>query len=519
MIKKKHLSFYILALLNMLLVLSLGSCVFDNNELIEDNTTYISAILRDGYIPVRSQTENSINQDATDYEDRINTLAMLVFPTGKIERTAYHFAPTSALTATIPAKKVTPGKNDIYFFANITEGEVKNLTLRSGVEEYLKKKVTFNTDLNKGATPSLGFPMSRVYYEQDIPAGYTFANPYAWKPNWEGGGDLKPVSEFGTDPIQGKVGLIRTCAKITVDIKGEGLPEVAKVEYVNAVTQYSMKQIEARAFTDTEFHTLELFTNSGTALNKALVAYVPESLFDTSNSTTAPTWDATMDKGLNGVNYMVITMKSGKTYTVPVIHNGSHLMTTYIEYAKGAYANYDVVRNNHYRFNINLPADGKELQVAYQVMPWNLIESEMSYKRPAYTFALKVVNTRTNEEKNYTDLNEVIVPPDSYVDIKFSISNPVGALWVASITNGQDFKLEGEFKDVINKTEIVGSNPTKEYNMKITPKALFYKEAKYTQFFISVEGKELDLGVKPGEEGKYVGEGSTKRWNIKQVMQ
>ncbi|MBR8760316.1 fimbrial protein [Porphyromonas levii] len=516
---------FLKTLVVFLCTLGFSSCVYDN-ELENGCGTYMSAVLSEGYVPLRAQADHSINVDAKDFEDRVNTLAMLVFSTGSNDRSAYHYAAASTVTANIPATRVNPGSNDIYFFANVPEDEVKDLTTREKVEAYMKETKVFNSTLNKGATAALGFPMSRVYYGQNIPEGYTVTNPYGWKPNTDGSGNLAPVSTYEDvkDPIRGKVGLVRTCAKVSANISGDGLPYVNKVEYVNAFNQHSMKQLEAKTFADTELQTIELYSNTGAALNKPLVAYVPETLFDTSATATAkPSWDTTKDVGLNGANYLRIEMKSGRVYTIPVLHNGlANSPKAFIAHAKSDEANYDIVRNNHYKYKITVPSDGKELDIALKVMPWTLVESEMSYARPKYDFTLKVVkkiNDEVIEEKEYSELGEVIVPPDCYVDISFKITEPRGNMWVASITNGLDFELKGDFKDLVAPAEIVGSNPDKVYNMQIWPRAEYYKEAKYTQFFITVEGRELDLSVKPGNLGKYLGEGSTKRWNIKQVMQ
>lgn len=523
---KKRIFLYTLAV--FVCAIGLGSCIYDSGEVENGCSTYMSAVLRDGYVRMRAQVDHSINADAQEFEDRVNTLAMLVFPSGRMERTAYHYATASAVTATIPATKVTPGDNDIYFFANVTEADVKGLTLRSEVEEYLQKKIDFPAALNKAATATLGFPMSRVYYGQNIPKGYTSDKPYKWEPNKAGGGDLKPVSLFGTDLIQGKVGLVRACAKITIDIKGEGRLGVVKVEYLHAVKQYSMKQLKARAFSDSEIGTLELFSSTSAALEKPLVAYVPESLFDTSDSSAAPKWDTATDRGQNGVNYIMITMKSGKVFTVPVVHIDNVSTSNYIEYAKGASANYNVVRNNHYQYRISVPQDEKEkeIEVGYKVMPWNLIQSEMSYKRPKYSFKLYLVpkGTKFEEVKKESSISvdqitkDVELTSDKELIATFSIEQPRGAIWVASITNGLYFKLEGEGGGVVEGSDIVGSYSNKVYTMRIKPLEKFDKEPRYTQFFIVVDGKELDLSVPDSGNCRYIGEGANNRWKIKQVL-
>lgn len=392
---------FLKTLVVFLCTLGFSSCVYDN-ELENGCGTYMSAVLSEGYVPLRAQEDHSINVDATDFEDRVNTLAMLVFSTGSDDRSAYHYAAASTVTANIPATRVNPGSNDIYFFANVPEGEVKDLTTRDKVEAYMKETKEFNSALNKGATAALGFPMSRVYYGQNIPEGYTVTNPYGWKPNTDGSGNLAPVSTYEDvkDPIQGKVGLVRTCAKISVNIKGEGVAGVKKVEYVNAFKQHSMKQLEAKTFADTELQTLELFTNTGATLDKELVVYVPECLFDISTA-SKPSWDTTKDVGVNGVNYLKITMDSEQVYTAPIVHNGNSSVNSYLEIAKSDRAIYDIVRNNHYHFNVSVPEDGKELKVVFEVQPWNLIENVFS-ATDDYMNASKedVVMNYPNEDPN-----------------------------------------------------------------------------------------------------------------------
>ncbi|MBR8713567.1 fimbrial protein [Porphyromonas levii] len=511
---------FLKTLVVFLCTLGFSSCVYDN-ELENGCGTYMSAVLSEGYVPLRAQEDHSINVDAKDFEDRVNTLAMLVFSTGSDDRSAYHYAAASTVTANIPATRVNPGNNDIYFFANVPEDEVKDLTTREKVEAYMKETKVFNSTLNKGATAALGFPMSRVYYGQNIPEGYTVTNPYGWKPNTDGSGNLAPVSTYEDvkDPIQGKVGLVRTCAKVSANISGDGLPYVNKVEYVNAFKYHSMKQLEAKkTFGDTELQTIELYSNRGDALNKPLVAYVPETLFDTSATATAkPSWDTTKDVGLNGANYLRIEMKSGRVYTIPVLHNGlANSPKAFIAHAKSDEANYDIVRNNHYQYNIILPEDYKQLDVQFKVMPWTLVESEMSYARPAYD--LQIIGADDRKYKQILEeviLNDVNYKPTS-VTIKFKITAPKGAIWTATITNGRDFILDGEVKGLINEGIVTGVEEW--HTMTLTPRYPFEKEPRYTQFYITVEGKEIYLGFDSSGNiiNRFIGDGSAEKWRFKQ---
>ncbi|MBR8764174.1 hypothetical protein IX335_001401 [Porphyromonas levii] len=467
----------------------------------------------------------SINTDVKDREDFVSRFGVFIFEKGASgTKVAEKFSEYAFFVM-----KFKKGTYDFYFIANYPTSDETRLSQmsKSELEDYLKAPKPYtlhNVPLEAGPF----FPMARVYRDQTISGDGTMMAPIPFKPRVGTTNQLMPVSSFGNDYqpkiTQETVNLVRACAKLSFSLSGNGVPDIKSVKYHNVAADYTFMETPERdkkggepdVYTAGTEQKLELPAYDPAKPNGPIMvsAYVPERLFVNTN----PSWT---DHTTNGINFITITMKSGKEYEIPVITN-DNFSDSYMDFAVGKSANYSVIRNHHYRYNITVPADDKELVVNYQVMPWTLVESEMSYARPAYDFTLKVVkkiNDEVIKEKKYSELGEVIVPPDCYVDISFKITEPRGNMWVASITNGLDFELRGDFKDLVAPAEIVGSNPDKVYNMQIWPRAEYYKEAKYTQFFITVEGRELDLSVKPGNLGKYLGEGSTKRWNIKQVMQ
>ncbi|MBR8802804.1 FimB/Mfa2 family fimbrial subunit [Porphyromonas levii] len=516
----------------------LPSCVLQDARDVSADKVYFtfnigSALSHQGGLRAHDSTAPQINQDDLDFEDRVERLAVFVFDSSTSALAGSVF--TSATSFKLKIDK--PGTYDFYFLANYDAAavastmKVEDFTTRGQVEAYLKKPQLSGGKFFKSMVDAGSYvPMARIYKSQEVGEGGTYMAPKPFHPTV---GDvinhqLKPISSYGNDyqskTPQETVNLVRACAKLSFSLSGNGVQDIKSVKYHNVAADYTFmetperdkKEGESDVYTAGTEQKLELPAYDPAKPNGPIMvsAYVPERLFVNTN----PSWT---DHTTNGINFITITMKSGKEYEIPVITNDK-ISGSYMDFAIGTGANYSVIRNHHYRYNITVPADDKELVVNYQVMPWTLVESEMSYARPAYDFTLKVVKEIGGvviEEKKYSELGEVIVPPDCYVDISFKITEPRGNMWVASITNGLDFELRGDFKDLVAPAEIVGSNPDKVYNMQIWPRAEYYKEAKYTQFFITVEGRELDLSVKPGNLGKYLGEGSTKRWNIKQVMQ
>ncbi len=485
---------------------------------------------------IQSSQKHSINEDIEDREDYVKTAAFLIFPSGRTERVGYSFA-TSDMHV-MPSTKVLAGKNDIYIFANVPETEVKGLVTRSSVEDYMLRKTSFDQWTGVGASAEYGFRMSRVYYNQNIPAGYTETNPYEWKPQIDPAylnSPLAPVSQYGQDVeggvlVQRTVGLVRACAKITLSLTGEGVPEISEVTYHSAVGETSLRQLPEGSFaTEIPQRTITLKAGSS-AQEKRATLYVPERLYK--GASPQPRWNKTSDIGEYGVTYITIKMKSGKLYRFPIVRNETKdiVGVPFLQFAKGEVPtivpDYAVVRNFHYNFNVSVPVEDKELNVSLRVLPWTLIESERSFKRPEYSFKIYVVDKGTSFDTvdsmspiDAKDISkDVLLPPGKEVIIKFSVKQPRGAIWVSSITNGLFFKLEGEGTGVVVDSDIVGSAPEREYKMRIKPLAEFETEPRYTQFFIAIGGKEIDLSATGKEDCRYIGEGANDRWKIKQVM-
>ena len=136
-------------------------------------------------------------------------------------------------------------------------------------------------------------------------------------------------------------------------------------------------------------------------------------------------------------SYIQIEMVSGVVHKIPIISNqNTQNMTpgseyTYLDVATGNVlsnqADYSIVRNHHYQYDINVPADGKYLVINFKVMPWRLIESELQFTQPEYTCSLEVVDATTNATKRTLDdiSQEVLLSHNEIVKVTFEITKPV----------------------------------------------------------------------------------------------
>ena len=476
-----------------------------------DKATFMS-------LSLRAQSGHSINADVADHEDRVNTLAMLVFPTGEIQRDAYYFGDGIDETAAVPATQVKAGKNDIYFIANIDKATADGLTLRSQAEDLLRRQQVFAAPLNNGATALVGFPMARVYYAQPIPGGYSQANPFEWKPSVTPGKPLLPVSAYGEDLLPGtqqeKVGLVRSCAKVSLIMTGEGAKDIQRVSFFNAASAYTLAQLPEGKFPALAPAPLHFTLTAESNGSRTATLYIPERLFN--GAADVPGWDNISDTALHGAHYIEIMTKAGKLFRIPVVSNGP--ASGYLDFAKGVDAgaspDYNIIRNNAYRFTIAIPQDAKEIEVAVKVLPWTLVESEISYDEPVYTSSLSFPDGNGSGE--FADEKTVRLHQQKRAKISFKLSSPAGALWRATLTNGLDFSLtpapstNGETGATVGITD-----PNALYTFYITPLKPYQGTPRFTELYMLVNGQEIQIVPQYMDDDTPSGPG--KRFVFKQV--
>lgn len=530
-------------LILLLLALLMGGCTSlyedPDNGCVQGGKTVIYVSMAGKQMPnVRAQGEApSIDSDATDYEDYVDRLAVLIYDatTGNL----FHRYFTSLQNFVMELEPVAGAKYHFCFVANypsVERATLEGLDTYTKFQQEMKKMTTIPTILYDGAVNSATsrglFPMARVYENQTIPAGGSAVNPKPFIPTRPNPRVLSPVSswehswEEGINPSQ--VNLVRTVAKVSLQVSGAGLKDVSKIEMVNVPQQQSyMEQVGTTL--PTILSGAKLFVGSN-QLATAVAPfqtkmYIPENLLGTANVSLG--WNTTTDTPIGKPVYIQITMKSGMVYKLPMVTNVIPMGVEYLDVARNVAtsitANYSIVRNNHYHLDIVIPEDVKKLRISYQVMPWTLFNSEMSYERPEYDFRLFIglhnQVTPPIAATYHTDINQEVELQDlTPATIYFKINKPVGKLWQASITNGHDFTLTG------NTQSIVGAS-SEWYRMVLTPKYPFETQPHYTHFYITIDGQELYLGFKVESVGasnlvldqRFIGDGTPAQWKFKQV--
>ncbi|WP_212124536.1 fimbrial protein [Bacteroides pyogenes] len=552
---------YILTELAIISILLLGSCKNVADEFVDQNdkdVVYMSIRLgtaSNRSITTRAQGNHpSIYEDNEEEEDFVQNLFVFLFDSSTNELGAFYQADNSEANDKITnfVIKANIGIYDFYFLANVNAKslvEVSQMKTKQEVDKFLQQLYTFNAYY--GGALETNYAMARVYRNQEIKKGGTIMNPIPFEINLGPTNQLAPVSSYGTEyqnnPNPTSVNLIRACAKFNVNITEEGAETVDNSQ-IKAVTLHNVPKTYSYAELQEGTKRPELFSqmrliaaNDGSEIQVDMIKAksfnkwqfsIPERIFSKSEkNNNALGWDVTSDIAKGAVMYLQIEMNSGKNYRIPLISNDNISTQNYFTIARdGSKANYDIIRNHHYTYNIKVPMDGKELEVTYQVMPWNLIESEMSYARPKYDLKIYrgLVNkdTDTDIEGDYlTDIQKEVVLQDasetepSGVTLYFKITAPRGAIWTATITNGRDFELTGDVSGTIDGI-VTGGDVW--HRMILKPRIPFETEPRYTQFFITVENKEIYLGFKKNDaekmvvDNRFIGDESPEKWRFKQ---
>lgn len=484
----------------------------------------------------------SIQSDPKDYEDYVGELAVLIYKVGATDNQSMlvksHFTTEQSFLMELQPEE--GARYHFCFVANYPESWKNTL---EGLKNYADLKKTLQhlesfqsrdtgTPLYNGAvmnaTEKSLFPMARIYENQEIPTGGSISTPKPFTPTTNTSKPLEPISNWPDSPETGTtqqtVNLVRSSAKVSLNLTGDGVSKIKSIKICNVATQHSfMENSESTTATLTE----KPFNGSGSITGNSFQSkiYIPERLLGEGSATLG--WDSSSDTPIGTPSYIQIEMVSGVVHKIPIITNqNTRNMTPGSEYSyldvaydnvPSNHANYSIVRNHHYQYDLNVPADGKYLIINFKVMPWRLVESEMQFTQPEYKCDLKVVNTETHATRDLDDISqEILLSHNEVVKVTFKITKPVGAIWSASITNGLNYLFIGNTYDQV-EPDIIGGNPPKTYTFQIKPRQEFTTEPYYTQFYITVDGKELNLNPKRTRDS-YMDGGGSQRWRIKQVM-
>lgn len=174
--------------------------------------------------------------------------------------------------------------------------------------------------------------------------------------------------------------------------------------------------------------------------------------------------------------YILIAVNYGGTtslYTVPLGHSPG----------AGIYDNYNTIRNNHYIIDGTITKPGDfENSFTVNVLPWNYIGGDIGFDQNIVFDCFWSGGTNITGATAYVYYN-------SYVEFQFTLNEPNGVLWAASLTNGGDFAFDysgGAVSQGITRAGV-------PYKIRIKPKQFQSTPGIQTGFFINVGGKEIDI--------------------------
>lgn len=481
--------FYSLLLISMVLFIA---CSAGKGEGLSQVDNYQKVVLTfDLQDIVPNKLEKNI--PAEDYIDRVS---ILIFDSATGENVyADHFQPKYAYQV-----RIKPGTYDLYFIANEQDLPLNILT-RDDLDGRLHQKKLFEDYLGNSE-----LPMARVYKSQNILPGGTVMNPQRFTPQLPSDGPLLPISSFGQDQAAaGKIKLIRAVAKVSVKLRGEGAAYLAKLEYVQASSEYSLSQLDENNLSQQIVDNIPFQKITPENHSNYAPLYIPERIFSQSEPSG---WirDATqdLDKPIGRVNFIQITTYGGVVYKIPIVANGHEATGDYLSFARdGTKADYNIVRNFEYQYVLTIPMKNRELHVQSVVQPWNIVDSEMSFTEAQINFEYPA--------DQLTDETLLVYGQDA-VDFTLKVMNSNGAIWRVALSNGLDFELIPNklSDDIMPAIMGVGSDET-TYGFTLRPLKPYRGTPRFTELYLLISGKEVSLF----NDDTQVGPG--KRFLIKQV--
>lgn len=297
----------------------------------------------------------SINKDNTDFEDRVHDLAMLVFDSNTGNLIANHFdehIPKDDIAKSFTVE-LTPGLRDFYFIANRPKSEISGITTRAVMNTYMSGLRNLDDALYTSATENKGFPMSRIYTNQQVTAGGTIYQPVPFRPH------INNVSEE-------RVKLIRAVAKLEIDLRAIAT-DVSSVRYYHANRNFNLKS-PASTSGDSPFYTTPGFDYvTLTGKQGVFLFYMPELIMPQN-----VVWDEA--KASTPINYFEIVFFNNKSYKIPVITNGESI-PDYLDFVKTGTPDFNILRNDHYKYTIRRSGNG--IEILYSILPWSRVKKEL----------------------------------------------------------------------------------------------------------------------------------------------
>lgn len=321
----------------------------------------------------------TINQDIDDWEDRVNSLALLVFDEDGNKIAEHIDDAGNGAAGENFVIKLYPGKLDFYFVANMPNmstalSSITKVSGTGGMEEYMSNLYDLSADLYSGAKTDKGFPMSRVYKEQIITKGGTVYQPAPFLPKND------------DDLSEGKVLLIRVVAKLEVKIPASEATSIDEIVLKNAFKEFHLQHglVKTENVNSTPSSVAQstnsphlLITHVGDiTLQESLptggyvtyIAYMPEALMSGAKWT---------DTDHIPINYFVIKTTSGVDFEIPIITaNNMDWDDNYLTYAKNDndLAKYNIYRNRRYFYEVKNLSD---IEIQYNVKEWDQVKRQL----------------------------------------------------------------------------------------------------------------------------------------------
>lgn len=476
-----------------LAVILLSACSSINKEEFSELDDHQKVVLAFDFQGV-SQSRGAQNQSS---EDNIGQISVFIFDSATAKNVfADNFQSEYAYQV-----RIKPGTYDFYFIANEKDLPLHTLS-QDDLDRRLEEKKMFT-----GYFGSYKLPMARVYKSQQINLGGTAMTPQKFTPQLSTNNPLLPISAYGKDQsVVGQINLVRSVAKVSVKLKGEGVPYVTKLEYVQAASDYSLAQLADEDFSQHMVANIPFQKVTPENLSNYASLYIPERIFSKSEELG---WlrDASqnLDEPIGHVNYIQVTIHGGAIYKIPIVSNGHKATGGYLDFARdGSKADYNVIRNFDYQYTLTVPLANRELQVESIVQPWNVVDSEMSFSKPKVDFGFI---------GGITDPEALLMNGMNSINFSLKVKNSNGIVWRVALSNGLDFEL---IPDESNANAVpaimgVGSDET-TYGFTLRPLKPYKGTPRFTELYLLVNGKEISFS----NNESLIGPG--KRLLIKQVQ-
>ena len=143
--------------------------------------------------------------------------------------------------------------------------------------------------------------------------------------------------------------------------------------------------------------------------------------------------------------------------------------------------NLNFEQSKAYNIALVISAEGTGSGFSIVVTPW----VEVPMQREFTGFAIT--------DTNWTPLNREIPDPETPVRFVFTMSQPVGAVWKATLSNGLDFALDDHFA-------LTGSSGM-SYQVGIKALKPAGSTNRTTEFYLTIDGKEVDTN-NDGQTGR-----------------